>query len=807
MNEGSSMGWYQGIASALRRIGVAAIAVVGLAPNVGRAQSQYDVFASGALAIAAYEASKEQCVYSDKLGKALTDIDVFLNRQDSYRWEESRRLAPDGMTGARNMARMQGASDCKVYGLLIGNAVIVYFKVAEFDHAVFAEFNGLQKGEGRSISGEAEARTPPPPAPGSAADTIARLNRQNPTMNQSADTGSRASTLRRLPADDGVSPAPRSQPAPRHSAEPPLPRKRTPPAPLAQVAPAGAPPATSPSLTAPNAAPQPSPPADPLSSDCRMAGDCRPAQPTFACNLDDAARLAGLGPNAGQQAGLAAVRAGTCEIVAAGPHLRIEVTKAPNVVYATEQGRHVGYLPVGVFAPADLASTTACRAPGFCAVRPGRPAWICPQPTGLDQPTPETKRAAGCLQISSNVAAEVTPGLGDTVTLLNMVGGAPSVPTLYHIARDDLVGLDLTPIPTPAGRVWCRRGDWCVISVAALFCWEREAYERVMRLPVGETRRAAILAEPDCRLLVPGNLLKPNNVPVGNDPSKLIAVEHPVLKAGWASANAFKIVAYSPPVRYTAQLADLVVSFGRGPAFVAVALRAQGTSEASGTFRAGPAERLAFCQSYHGEERPNELRACLAEPDATVAIKADCDAKHVTLNGRRYALKARPRDAAPEIHADASRQWLFRDLESGVWLDGSTASGEVAVSTAFDALCPGANPEATGGIAYRDPQARYPQELHGRFFSDDRACGDPRREDPDYDEYVYTAITAEAQRGRGSEDRVNAVRQIGRGKWAIDEGGKSQEETDTFSTATYTLTREGFAVSVDGRTSRWVRCP
>ena len=804
------MAWHLGIASALRRIGVAAIAVVSLVAGVGRVQSQYDVFASGALAIAAYEASKERCVYSGQLGKALADIDAFLNRQDAYRWEESKRVAPDGMTGARNMARMQGASDCKVYGLLIGNAAIVYFNVAEFDQAVFAEFNGLQKGEGRSISVEVEGRSPQPPAPGNAADTIARLNRQNPTMNQSADTGGRASTLRRLPADDGVPPVSPSQPPPRQSAEPPPRRERAPSAPLAQVAPFAAPP----SRGSPNPAPQPSPPTASPSSDCRVAGDCRLAHPTFACNLNDAARLAGLGPDAGRQAGLAAVRAGTCEIVAAGRSLRIEATNNPHVVYVTEQGRHVGYLPLGVFAPADQAAAVACLAPGFCAVRTGGPAWICPQPNGLDQLTPEAKRAAGCLQVSSNVTAEVAPAEGNTIALLNMVGGSPPVPKRYYVTRDDLIGLDLTPPPTPAGRGWCRPGDWCVISVAALFCWDRAAYDRIMGLASADARRTAISGEPDCRLLLPGSLLKPSGLPATNEPRKLIEVEHPVLKAGWASANAFKVVAYNPPVRYTAQIADLTVSFGRGPALVAIALRAQGTSEASGIFRAGPAERLAFCHSYHGDERPSEFRACFGEPDITLNARADCTRRSITLSGGRsgrFELREYPGAIPAEAHTDPRRHWLFRDLASGEWLDGTTASGEVAVTTAFDALCPSANPEAIASVAYRDARAQFPRELQGRWYDDRRACADRRRNEPDYDEHGWMEITAESRVGSRQFEwpqRINAVRTLGQGGLEIDGSHRIDDATvpEIFQSNTYRLTRDGFELRQQGHMSEWVRC-
>nr|WP_137829492.1 hypothetical protein [Methylobacterium sp. L1A1] len=788
------MGWHQRIAPALRRIGVAAMAVVALVPGVGRAQPQYDFFGSGALAIAAYEASKDQCIYSDKMAKALADIDALLGRQDAYRWEETKRLGPDGLTGPRNMARLQGVSDCKVYGLLIGNAVMVYFNAPDFDQTVFAEFNRLQKGEGRSISGKAEARPPQPPPPGSAADTITRLNGGRGFDNTPAAQPPQSSTLKRPPVDDPPPESSRSQPPPRQPAEPSPRRGRTPPAPLAQ-----APPSVSPNL-APNAVAKPTLPAASSSSDCRVvAGDCRLAQATFACNLDDAARIAGDGPDAGWQAGLAAVRADTCEIVAAGRTLKIEATKTPTVVYATEQGRHVGYLPVGVFAPADQAGTTACRVPGFCAVRRGPPIWLCRQADSLALPTTEVKRAAGCLQIADSAALEVATAQGDAVALLNMVGGSPVVPTLYYAARRDFVGLDLTP--TPASRGWCRPGNWCVIPMGSVFCPDRLAYERIMS-QTGDARRAAILAEPACRLLVPGNVLKPGGVPAADDPRKLIAVEHPVLKAGWASANAFKVVALAPPLRFTMQLSDLAVSITHGASQVAVALKGQGTEAAMATFRSGAKERLAFCAEYEGEENVEGFRSCYDQPDRTITLQANCYAKRLAFDGRTYQLRERPAETP---------RWQFLDLSQNLWADSLPGSTEPIIRTGFSALCPGANPDAGQEIAFRDSRAAFPQELRGRWFADRRACADPSRHQDNYEGYAWMEFGPQTRTGAYEYEfpqRINAVRAVGRGAWEIDGSHRIDDATvpEIFQSSSYRLTRDRLALRQHGRVSDWVRC-
>lgn len=823
------MRWYRRAASALVGVLLAALGSVGLAPKSIQAEIQYDALGSSALAIAAYEASRDQCLYSGKMRKALADIDAVLARLNADHWEEAKRTGPVGLIGLRNLGRMQGASDCKTYGLAIGYVAPVYFNAADLDQEVLAEFQNLLRGSGRSISGEAEARppqTPQSPPPGSAAAIIAEMNRQNPTRNKSTDTGSGASTIQRLPPDAGPSAASRSQPPPRQSAEPSPQQGRTEPGRGDAAAPskpfAQANPAIAPSATLPPTAPSPnstltSPGAGiPTSSaveavSCRAGSECRFVEATFACNLDDALALAEAGSVQGRQAGAAAVRAGKCEPVSVGRLLKLEATKSPNVVYATERGQHVGYLPSGVFAPADGAGMTPCQQPGFCAIRPGPPIWFCPEATDLDLPTPEAKRAAKCLQSSDSATGEVAEIKGSTAVMLNMYGGTPPYEPRYHVARGDLISLDLNPKPTPKWRGWCRPGDWCVTSVAALFCTDRAANERAMRLPPGEGRVAAIQAEPGCRILIPGNIMKPSGVPALDDPRRLIEVEHPTLKAGWASADAFKIVGYNPPIRYTSQLSDIVVADPRSPNLVAFAISAQGTGEASGSFRAGPKEGMAYCKRRWGEEDISALRICVDESNTTLTVKADCYAKRVSLHGRRYELRENSVGAQPDINPDPRRQWLYRDLASGEWLDGSSTSGEAMVGTAFNALCPGTDPEVHSSIAYRDPHAMFPRELQGRWFDNRRACTDPRRNEPDYDEHTWMAISTEGRVGSRDYEwpqRINAVRPISRGTWAIDGSHKIDDVTvpEIFQSSTYQLTRDGFVLRQQGRVSEWVRC-
>lgn len=58
---------------------LAGAALIGAAPCAW-AQSRHDPVESSALALAAYEASKEQCIYSEGLGRALRAIDAYLAR-------------------------------------------------------------------------------------------------------------------------------------------------------------------------------------------------------------------------------------------------------------------------------------------------------------------------------------------------------------------------------------------------------------------------------------------------------------------------------------------------------------------------------------------------------------------------------------------------------------------------------------------------------------------------------------------------------------------------------------------------------
>ena len=544
---------------------------------------------------------------------------------------------------------------------------------------------------------------------------------------------------------------------------------------------------------------------------CAVGQPCTFAGPTFACDYAGAEKIALAGPVQGAEVGASLVREQGCQTIAAGRAVATEATKSAQVIYLTESSQHLGYMPVGVFASGATGSRAGCDQPGFCAVRPGAQIPLCPTVESLALPTLEARSAAKCLHISDSNAGEVTSVAEKTIRLANMFGGKPPYQSSYYAAGGDFVRLDLQPYPTPAARGWCRPETWCVTAVTALFCTDKAAPARIEAAPLGEPRRLAVQAEPSCRFVVGGGVLKPKELPATVDAPKLVAVEHPTLGVGWANVSAFPVVADSPPLRDTARLSDIAISAGRAPSLSAIELRGQGTSAASGVFRAGPSERREFCTSYWGEDGGDSFKTCLAEPDATAKAGANCEARRVVVDGRRYELVERPRDAAPDIHTDEHRTMLYSDLKSGEWLDGSSVSGEVTVETAMNALCPGVDPQASFGLVYRDPRAQYPRALWGRWFSDPRACTDPRRNQPNYDEYVWTEISERTDRSRGREDTISTIQQVGRASWMIGYTMSIHGQPFRLASFTFSLTNRGLEIRPNAakrsdEVTPWVRC-
>ncbi len=85
---------------------------------------------------------------------------------------------------------------------------------------------------------------------------------------------------------------------------------------------------------------------------CLAGVPCVFSDRPFACDFENALRIAEAGASSGQQLGDDLVRAGRCTAVQAGSSMDTETTRSAKVIYVTQQGQHVGYVPVGVFASA-----------------------------------------------------------------------------------------------------------------------------------------------------------------------------------------------------------------------------------------------------------------------------------------------------------------------------------------------------------------------------------------------------------------------------------------------------------------------
>lgn len=156
--KGKSMGVCKRWSSRTAWAGLAAVLGWTVITEPARAQTRYDPVASAALAMAAYEASRQQCVYSKALGQALDAIDAQMARTQGYVWQETRRTAPEQLPALRNTARLLGAaSDCIPYGNAVGAVMPAYLAATDLDPAVLAEMNALMRGGGRQRSGQTSA--------------------------------------------------------------------------------------------------------------------------------------------------------------------------------------------------------------------------------------------------------------------------------------------------------------------------------------------------------------------------------------------------------------------------------------------------------------------------------------------------------------------------------------------------------------------------------------------------------------------------------------------------------------------------
>lgn len=90
---------------------------------------------------------------------------------------------------------------------------------------------------------------------------------------------------------------------------------------------------------------------------CTVGQPCTFAAPIFACSYADAEKIAQAGVAQGNGVGMELVRSQSCQAVPAGRPLKSEATQSTRVVYLTEAGQHLGYMPVGVFATIQQAGS------------------------------------------------------------------------------------------------------------------------------------------------------------------------------------------------------------------------------------------------------------------------------------------------------------------------------------------------------------------------------------------------------------------------------------------------------------------
>lgn len=449
-----------------------------------------------------------------------------------------------------------------------------------------------------------------------------------------------------------------------------------------------------------------------------------------------------------------------------------------------------------VAANLKVTARDGCRAPGFCAVKPGPAVWACPEAKGLDLSAGSRKKV-GCLQVSAGNAAEVLDGSVSDATVTLSYGQAPLGQGYYTFATSDLIAVDINPAPVNGGRGWCAPGDWCVTVAPTLFCSNRPAYDRVLAIPSGEARRVAITAEEGCRIAMRGNPMK---VSTSAYESKIVEVQHPVFGEGHVSRDAFMSISWSVPIKVTVDVTDILVAAGKAPSYAGVEVQRQGSSKAWGLFRTGLKQIQAYCSAF----RSDDERACVrSTPPEEIVLQADCKNMVVTVFDRTWRLFERPKDGSVG-HINDRRQWIWRDVANDEWANGSSSSGEITIDSGFNALCPGVNPEMSVGIVHRNPLARFPDGVLGEWVSEE-TCRE-HRVDREFTDGL-TTIGPRERKGHEQYEIVNLVRRTGSNSWSIDASASGEGGEEWQSSTEYSLQRDGLYVEEDGDLVKLVRCP
>ena len=259
------------------------------------------------------------------------------------------------------------------------------------------------------------------------------------------------------------------------------------------------------------------------------------------------------------------------------------------------------------------------------------------------------------------------------------------------------------------------------------------------------------------------------------------------------------------PVRITTRGQDLML-FRRGPAPVAVRISGQGTAQAVGLFRSGLAERQDYCSNSVGDSRAEKNR-CLAmyKDDDDFPVRADCENRLVTVLSETYRLHHRPATFPADGNIDPDRKWLWRDVANDEWLDGTTASGEPTVDTAFDALCPGRRPDANHGLVLRDPKALYPPGLQGVWTTSGEVCERARRARSGQPVEGALTIQNRAVQGYEYREELNQLRRLDGQGWTADVSWSGEGDGGQTSVG-YRLLGETLLVTNGKTTQHFSRC-
>lgn len=164
------------------RVAMTALGLIGLATASSAQRGAAQMLDRAALGVAAYEATKDSCLYAPAVGPAIAQIESFYARSFPFEWRQALREAEGGLNALSNSAlfldqaeRSRTASppgssrqappldSCKAPGIAVGDGLTTIMVAGRADMAVLAEAQRLAEGGGRS-RGTIAARPAPLPS-------------------------------------------------------------------------------------------------------------------------------------------------------------------------------------------------------------------------------------------------------------------------------------------------------------------------------------------------------------------------------------------------------------------------------------------------------------------------------------------------------------------------------------------------------------------------------------------------------------------------------------------------------------------